>query len=98
VSRLLAWPRLVEPVPVLRLSAGDARKRHLRSRSKVLVRANGHEARATLEVTETATAGVAEISPAFRQTAPLFRRVPVPGGDGTEPTWSEAEVFAETDA
>jgi len=98
VSRLLAWPRLVEPVPVLRLSAGDARKRHLRSLSKVLVRANGHEARATLEVTETATAGVAEISPAFRQTAPLFRRVPVPGGDGTEPTWTEAEVFAETDA
>lgn len=96
LSRMLAWPRLVEPTPELHMNAEDVRARGLTPRARVLVRANSHEARAWLCVRESIPRGMAAISTAFEETRPLFQRRAA-GSCGTELTWSEADVAMETE-
>ena len=93
VSRLLAWPRLVEPAPELCMNAADAATRGLAARSSVRVRANGNETLARLRVSSDVPQGMAAISTAFAETRRLFPRRS-DGPHGFELTWSEAEITA----
>jgi len=91
VSRFLAWPRHCEPEPVLLMNPTDLQARELRARSRVVVRANGNEALATVRSSSDVPCGMASISTAFEETKPLFPRRSY--GDGlSEPCWSEADV------
>jgi len=96
ISRMLSWPMRVEPAPEIRMNAGDASARGLADNSRVVVRANGHEAHARLRVREETPPGMAAISSAFVETRPLFRRLSY-GAGGAELTWSETEVFSENE-
>jgi len=93
VSRLLAWPRVLEPIPELLMNASDVKTRGLTPRTNVLVRASGAEAHARLQVAENVPEGMAAVSAAFEETRPLFGR----GADGIELTPSEAEITPETE-
>jgi anaerobic selenocysteine-containing dehydrogenase len=94
VSRTLSWPGYLEPVPDLYMNAADARSRGLASRSSVLVRANGREARAQVRIANDLPSGVAELSAAFAETRPLFR-CRVDSAQCAELAWSDAEVTLE---
>ena len=93
VSRLLAWPRLLEPMPELRMNAAECRMQGLAPRSTVRVRANGNEALARLRISSDVPQGMAAISTAFAETRRLFRQR-ADGPHGFELAWSEAEVTA----
>lgn len=96
LSRILTWPRFREPIPELHMNAADAKARGLTPRSRVLVRANASESCARLRIRGDVPRGMAAVSTAFVETRSLFQRRDL-APDGTELTWSEADVSTETE-
>jgi len=88
MSRLMAWPRYLEPKPELWLSAADAKAAGLSPHADVVIRANGHEARARLRVAADMPEGMAAVSAAFAATRPLFRR----REDSVDGEWMPSEA------
>jgi len=91
ISRVLAWPKYLEPAPELLMNPTDAKERSLASRTWVSVRAGGHETEARLRTSPDMPRGVTAISAAFEDTRELFAR----RGEGSntlEMAWTEADV------
>ena len=97
VSRILAWPRRMEPVPEVHMNPSDAGARGLAPREMVRLRANNSEARARLQIKDNVAHGTAAVSTAFAEIRALFPRTSRDRIDVT-PQWNGAEVTAETEA